>query len=244
MIFSRLELDIMQANELRESVELAYKYNLPAVVVHPNLVPNVFQARGVIRGKFKIVVPVDWPKGEAFGTIKFRGLPADAMEADGFEVMLTPDKTELETRQEAIAITEFVKKQISDQTEVRFVLGTYSNNSDNLAAMCRGLLHVRTPALLRFDTQLKLQVSKANTDEHNRIIKTIREHTQIPVKATGNIAGVRSVTGCGGASRFGVSLLQARIIVKEHQQQPNDLKNLLNNQQELDADDTMQELQE
>lgn len=239
-IFNRLELDVMQANELKDSVELAFKYKFPAIVVHPGLASDALRARGAVRGQFKIITPVDWPKGENFGNVKFRGLSMDAIEADGFEIMLTGGKTEGDTRNEAKALTEFVKKQISEQTEVRFVLGAYMRDEENLASLCRGLLHVRTPAVVRLDTQLKLQVSKANTDEHNRLVALVRSIVQVPVKVVGNIAGVRSVTGCPDAARYGVNLLQARTIIKEFQQQPGGLKDLLNSpppNQPAEADD-------
>jgi deoxyribose-phosphate aldolase len=227
-IFNRLELDVMQANELKESVELAFKYKFPAIVVHPGLASDALRARGAVRGQFKIITPVDWPKGDNFGIVKFRGLSLDAVETDGFEIMLTGGKSEGDTRNEAKALTEFVKRQISDQTEVRFVLGSFMRDNDNLAALCRGLLHVRTPTLVRTDTQLKLQVSKANTEEHNRVVNLIRSIVQVPVKVAGNIAGVRSVTGCPDAARYAVNLLQARTIIKEFQQQPGGLRTLLN----------------
>ncbi len=227
-IFNRLELDIMQSNELKESIGLAFKYNFPAVVVHPGLIDDAFAARAAVRGRFKIICPVDWPKGDNFSILKFRGLNTEAIEADGFEIVLTGGKSEGDTRSEAIALTEFVKRQISEQNEVRFVLGSSMRSDDNLAALCRGLLHVRTPALVRTDTQLKLQVSKANIDEHNRMVALIRSIIQVPVKVAGNITGVRSVTGCPDAARYAVNLLQARTIIKEFQQQPGGLRNLLN----------------
>lgn len=226
-IFNRLELDVMQSNELKESVELAFKHNFPAIVVHPGLVADAFAARGAVRGRFKIICPVDWPKGDNYGLLKFRGLIMDAIEADGFEIMLTGGKTEGDTRNEAKALTELVKRQLSEQSEVRFVLGTYMRDEENLLNLCRGLLHIRTPTVVRLDTQLKLQVSKANTEEHNRLVNLIHSVIRVPIKVAGNVTGVRSVTGCPTAARYGVNLLQARTIIKEFQQQPGGLKQLL-----------------
>lgn len=237
-IYNRLELDVMQANELNDSVELAYKYKFPAIVVHPGLASDALRARGRVRGQFKIITPVDWPKGDNFGSMKFRGLSTDAIEADGFEIMLTGGKTEGDTRNEAKTLTEFVKNQISEQTEVRFVLGTYLRSNENILNLCRGLLHVRTPAVVRLDTQLKLQVSKANTDEHNRLVALIHSIIKVPVKVVGNISGIRSVTGCTNVARYGVNLLQARTIIKEFQQQPGGLKELLDSPPQSQAEDT------
>lgn len=226
-LFNRLELDIMQANELKESIEIAFKYKFPAIVVHPGLASDAIRARGTIRGQFKIITPVDWPKGEIYGTHKFRGLSIDAVEADGFEIMLTGGKSEGETRSEAKTLTDFVKNHVDKRAEVRFVLGSFIRNDENLINLCRGLLHVQTPAIVRTDTQLKLQVSRANTEEHNRIITTIRSIIQTPIKIAGNVGGVRSVTGCPNVARYAVNLLQAKTIIKEFQQQPGGLKDLL-----------------
>jgi len=227
-IFNRLELDVLQANELVEGIELAHKHHFPAIVVHPSLAGEAIIARGRAGGKFKIITPVDWPKGDTFGTIKFRGLVADAIEADGFEIFLTGGKPELDTRNEARALSQFVMQHLPPQTEVRFVLGAFTRDEDNLRALCRGLLHVRTPTLVRTDIHLKLQVSKANTDVHNAHVKTITDIVRVPVKISGNIGGVRGVTGCPGAERFAVGLAQARAIIKEFQQQPDALRTILN----------------
>jgi len=235
VILNRLELDIMQANEIREGVELAFKYNFPAVVIHPNLAGDLIRARGAVRGRFKIIMPVDWPDGVNNGIAKMRGLGIDQMEADGFEVALG-HHDEGAIRRDAADLTEFLKTQIGrDQPEVRFVLGVYNRSDDSILQVCRGLTGVRTPALLRLDTKLKLQVNKANTDEHNRIASLIRSVLPTPIKVVGNVNGVRNITACKDANRFGVNLLQARTIVKEFNVQPNELKNLLG-REETDTD--------
>jgi hypothetical protein len=226
-VFHRLEIDVMQANELGESVELAIKYQIPAIVVHPGLASDALRARGRSGGRFKIITPVDWPKGDSYGSIKFRGLSTDAIEADGFEIYLTGGKTQGETQQEARQLTDFIKRQLSEMTEVRFVLGALSRDEPVVDTLINGLIGVRTPTLVRTDPQLKLQVSKANTDIHNALIKRIRSVVRIPVKVSGNIAGVRAVTGVPDAVRLAVSLLQAKAIIKEFNQQPGELKTLL-----------------
>lgn len=226
-IFNRLEIDVMQVNEIQESVELAHKYKFPAIVVHPGLSSDVIIARNRAGGKFKIITPIDWPKGEIFGVNKMRGLTIDSLETDGFEFLLTPGKLELETRNEARALTEFVKQHLSGSIEVRFVLGTSMRSDDAIATMCRGLLTVRTPAFVRTDTQLKLQVSKANPEEHNKQIQTIRDIIKVPVKICGNITNLKSVASCPNASRFGVNLIQVKTIIKEFQSQPDQLRELL-----------------
>ena len=226
-IFTKLEIDVMQVNEILEAVELAHKYKLPAIVVHPGLSSDAIIARLRAGGKFKIITPIDWPKGETFGVNKLRGVTRDTLETDGFEFLLTPGKSEIDTRNEAKALTEFTKRNLSDQTEVRFVLGASLRSPENVVTMCKGLLGVRTPSIIRTDIQLKLQVSKANSDEHNKQIAIIKESIKAPIKLSGNIVSVKSIAASPQASKFAVSLTQARIIIKEFQSQPDQLRELL-----------------
>ena len=93
--------------------------------------------------------------------------------------------------------------------------------------MCKGLLGVRTPSIIRTDIQLKLQVSKANSDEHNKQIAIIKESIKAPIKLSGNIVSVKSIAASPQASKFAVSLTQARIIIKEFQLQPDQLREML-----------------
>lgn len=226
-IFSKLEIDVMQVNEILEAVEFAHKYKLPAIVVHPNLSSDAIIAKSRAGAKFKIITPIDWPKGEVFGTTKLRGATMDTLETDGFEFLLTPNKNETETKNEVRVLSEFVKAHLSDQTEVRFVLGMSTRSPENIEKLCKGILPNRTPSLIRTDIQLKLQVSKANSDEHNKQIDIIRSIVRAPIKVSGNINGIKAISACPNASRFAVSLTQAKVIIKEFKAQPEELKEIL-----------------
>jgi hypothetical protein len=227
-MLNRLEIDVMQANELIEATRVTVKHKLPAMVVHPDLSSEAYIARGQAGGKFKLITPVDWPKGLTFGMNKMRGLSTDSLEVEGFEILLTGGKNLIETRNEAKLLTEFIKNHLSETHEVRFVLGTQSRSEENIKIMCEALRDVRKPTYIRNDTQLKLQVSKANPDAHNDTMDMISGIVRAPLKIAGNITGFRTLTSCQGASRFGVSLLQAKAIIKEFQQQPSDeLRELL-----------------
>lgn len=224
-ILNKLEIDVMQASELDEAANIAYKYSLPALVIHPGLASEGHIARGRVRGKFKIIIPVDWPKGEASGSKKLHGLNVDAMEADGFEILLSPGKSEVETRKEAQEISNFIRNHISSIAEVRFVIGT--STVDDITSMVKGLLKIPTPAYIRNDTKAKIQISKANIDTHNQVIAQIREIIHAPIKICGNIGDVRTMGACQNVAKFGVNLLQAKAIIKEFNQQPDTLRELL-----------------
>ena len=219
-VYSKLEIDVMQVNEIQEAVHLAIKHKLPAIVVHQSLSGDAIIARSRSGGRFKIITPVDWPKGETFGDLKLRGLSFDSIETDGFEILLTAGKNETDSKNEAKVLTEFLKGRIGDQVEVRFVLGSSMRPYDHIETICKSLLGVRTPALIRTDTQLKTQVTKANPDEHNKLIAMIGSHINVPIKVSGNISTLKSIIACPNAAKFAVSLLQAKSIIKELQSTP------------------------
>lgn len=226
-MINRLELDVMQASELIEAAHLAVKHKLPAMIVHPMIASEALMARGKTGGIYKIITPVDWPKGDTYGMTKFRGLSTDALDADGFEILLTHGKNPIDTKKEAKLLTEFIKMHLSELAEVRFVIGAYTRTTAEIETILDALLTVRMPTLIRIDCQLKLQVSKANAEIHNSIIDLIRKHISAPVKLSGNITSVRSVTACNRAERFAVNLLQAKAIIKEFNSQPNELRHML-----------------
>ncbi len=226
-LLTRIEVDVMQAGEIADAVELAVKYKLPALVVHPALTSQAFVARGARQGKFKIITPIDWPKGDVFGQSKLRGLTADALDAEGFEFLLTGGMSTVETRTEAKALTKFVRDHLSPVVEIRFVLGTMMRDDDNIARMCEAMTDVPTPSYIRNCIHLKTQVSKANSEVHNATMDTILSHFSAPLKICGNIGGVRAMAATQRAVRYGTSLVQARDIINEIQKQPTELKEIL-----------------
>lgn len=226
-MLNKIEIDVMQANELAEATSLTVKHKLPAMVVHQDLAAEAYIARNTYNGQFKIITPVDWPHGRIYGPHKIRNISVDALEVEGFELLLTGNKSLVDTKKELKDLTSFIRDYISLTVEIRFILGTQINTPDNIKIMCEALQDIRTPNYIRNDTQLKLQVSKANPDIHNNMMKLIHEFVRIPLKISGNVNSLRVLTACS-AQRFAVSLTQAKAIIKEFQQQPSDkLRELL-----------------
>lgn len=210
----KLEIDVMQSNELTDASTFAAKFKLPAIVVHPGLASDAHIIRGKLNGRYKIITPIDWPKGEQFGMLKMRGLNTDAIEADGFEILLTQHKDEIETRNEASALTNFIRTHINKQAEIRFVIGSINKNVEEIQKTAKGLTKIPVPSYVRNDIHAKTQQSKANIDIHNTVLKAISESIGVPIKISGNIVDVRTLTAID-AARFGVNLVQAKALLKE-----------------------------
>lgn len=230
-ITTKLELDIMQVNELDQAIQLAAVHKLPAVVVHPQLVTQALATRIRRNGKFKIISTVDWPKGDIYGMNKLRGLTREMMEIDGYEILMTGNKSEIENRNEAKTITEFIRTNIGPRMDIRFVLGCYIRQEAEVLHMAKVMKDIQAPALIRTDTHLRMQVTKANVKTHTALTESIRTVCGLPLKLSGNIDSVRTIAGClqapQPAARFAVSLQQLQQIVKDLQQQPDELRDLL-----------------
>tara|TARA_R110000751_G_scaffold288785_2_gene394903 strand:+ start:260 stop:976 length:717 start_codon:yes stop_codon:yes gene_type:complete len=235
----KLELDVMQSNELLEAARLTVKYNLPSMVVHPELSSEAYIARGQLKGNFKIITPVDWPKGTNNtnnAMDKMRGLSTDALEVEGFEIVISPNKSLKELIDEMQLLTQFIKEHLGEanlgELEVRFVISCFNRDEDHIKLAYEALKEIRKPDLIRNDSLLKLQVSKANIDNHNKFVEESYSHISCPVKISGNVNNYRVVTAVNEASRFAVNLTQAKNIIKEYNQQPsNQIKELINDKE-------------
>ena len=227
-MLTHLEIDVMQANELLEASQITAKYKLPSLVVHQDLSSEAFILRAQLQSKYKIITPIDWPKGASYGLLKLRGLSTDALEVEGFEILLSDSKNIADIKNEAQALTDFIKHHLTELHEIRFVLGTSIRSEDTIKRICEAIKSVRSPALIRNDTALKTQIVKANPEIHNSTIDQIASIIKAPIKISGNIGNFRTMIQCKRAKRFAVNLSQAKTIIKEYQSQPSEeLKKIL-----------------
>lgn len=214
-------------NELEESAKLATKYKIPSLVVHQSLVGEAQIMRLKTQGQYKIIAAIDWPKGDNFGSIKMRGVSVDTLEAEGFEILVTPNKNFNETKTELKYLHDFIRNHISKTAEVRFVIGTGINEAEHVEEIVQALKTIPTPALIRNDTATKQQVGKANIEIHKAFIDKVKSIVSVPIKISGNINDIKTIAQCQKAKRFGVSVLQAKQLVKELNNNKASLSELL-----------------
>jgi hypothetical protein len=218
-ISQKLELDIMQASELNEAMELAHIYKMGAIVVHPDLVADASMQRVKRQASYKILTTVDWPKGDKTGITKFHSMSLNALSCDGFEIALGT-KTQGETKAETLAITAFIRQQLPRVQEIRFVLGCLLKEQADINNLCSAIREIPAPNLLRTDINLRCAQAKANISAHNTSLAAIQAIINRPIKLCGNINSVKIIASCK-ASRYGVSLKQAQTIIKEMKDNPD-----------------------
>ncbi len=212
---SRLEIDVFQSNELRDASELSVKYKLPAIIVHPQLIQEALLTRARCQGTFKIIAPVDSPKGEKYNLLKLRDLPIDAMSIDGYEFIITPNKSTAETALELRNLNKFVKDYLGTTIEIRFVILSSSISDINFNNIVDALVGLQTPNYIRTDFGIKQQNSKVSLELHNAYAARIKSKVGFPIKISGNLTSFDQIDTCPGATRFAVGLQQAKVITKE-----------------------------
>lgn len=219
-VVTKLEVDVMQANELLEASEIALKYHLPALVVHPSLMSDALVIRGGFKGRYKLITAVDWPRGDVFGIAKMHGLSIDALEADGFEVVLSSGKTVSDIKNEVKALTEFVKVRLTETAEMRFVFNINGKDPSIISDMAEGLIGNRTPAFVRNDISVKTQMTHTSINQFKQFTEAVASKIKVPIKLSGNINGISQAINIHWANRYGVNVNQARTIIRQFSQQP------------------------
>lgn len=219
-ITTKLEIDIMQGTELTDALEMAFIHLMPSVVVHPDLVTDAVIQRTVKQGRFKIIVPVDWPKGDKKGVFKFQGMQVDALSQDGFEILVSASTNRSLIKDELKQIDSFIKDHMPPTTEIRVVIGVLNRDPEVWETICDVLKEVPAPTLIRTDHTLRIQQAKANTQVHCDTIEAIKRHTKRPIKISGNISSLKVLATCP-ANKYAVNLKQAQGIIAELRKDPD-----------------------
>lgn len=212
---AKLELDCFQMSEMLECMEFAAKHNLPAVVVHQGLSSDALVLRNKVRGKFKVVVPIDWPKGDHFGNVKFRGLTIDSLEGDAFEIVMSPNRSINEMKNEAKVCTDFIRTYLGSTQEIRFVIPSNRTDAASVAELSGLFSGTRNPAYVRFGFTHKAPVNRINRTYNTEIRTKLFEAVGAPIKMCGNIQSLADIDAIG-AARYGVSLTFAKGIINEY----------------------------
>jgi len=210
----KIELDINKPQIVRPASEFAVKNRCPAVVTIPELISHAAISRGVLNGNYKILSTVDWPKGNRSLFDKFRGMPSEALAADGFEILLS-QLPRNDAIKEVRFLSQFLKDNFPPTIEIRFVygFGMPDRKIELFKDYCEALKFIPTPTLVRTTPLTKVPASSGSIEAHQNNIDLIRSLRDVPVKISGNI-NLKILSGCK-AARYGCSFEQARLLFNE-----------------------------
>lgn len=215
MALSKLEIDVPRIEHLKEAADLAKKHSCYALIVAPDLVTAANMTRAVKQAKFKILTTVDQPRGDLYGKEKFRGLPTEAMNAEGYEILLTPKQTAHEVLAEVRYLSEFCQQYFGIVSEIRFVLDVNQpgRGPEFVANVLNACKLIPLPALIRTTHHTKIAPGQSSIESLTKLLATCRGIRPVTMKISGNID--YNIYSKVPADRFGVSLIQAQAISKE-----------------------------
>ncbi len=211
-ILNSLELNVLDARTNPEYVsDFVFKNKIPVIVASPDYIAQLSAQRGVRRGKYRIICALDFPRGESFSMDKVWRANPDLVEADGFDVLVSTNRTEVEIGNEMKAIYGFLKMN-KPTAEVRWCLRMHSAPDESLKAI--GYIKNYSPTFVRIDPRLEFQ--NITEEDYKKRIKIISDLTPFSIKVSGNVnlKLIEELSKERGVKRFDVSLEQAEAIVK------------------------------
>lgn len=223
-ITTKLEINIRKSPSVATDVIglniLMVKNKIPALIIDPEFIEPMFFERTKVNGTYKIITTVDFYNGRAYALDKLKDLPRFALESEGLEIMVSPNRTDKESLNELKTIVEFLKK-INPLLDIRWCLGLRTRSYDSVKFP---LTHFKTWPCSFIRTDINLQVPNLTVEKHRADIAYIKSLSGLPIKVSGNV-DINLIRELTGINRFDVSVTQFKNIVKALKENP-DLGNL------------------
>jgi len=219
---SRLELNLFDATTNPAFVsEFAIKHRIPTIVTAPEYLAPLMSHRLARGGQYKLIAAIDYPKGKNFAMDKLKRTHSDFVAADGFEILLSNNRTEIELRNEMRTLHSFLKMQ-NRMAEIRWCLGMGSRKQENTERILKGLLKF-PPSYIRTDHHLELP--KIVAKDHLSHAELIRKYVPYPTKISGNVdyKTLKELKDNKLIRRFDVSLDQLKSILYECDKEQKEL---------------------
>lgn len=203
--------------DVRAVSDFAIRHRCPAIVIAPEFAPMMLTDRSAKNGQYKLIAAIDFPNGKNFCYDKFKTLDIMSLEVDGMDILLTKGRTEVESKNEAKALGEFLRGSINPTLDIRYVLGCYCNQWSDVEKFLKAA-KVHTPNAIRIDQHLELP--NIEFKNHKRAISKIRQFTSRPLKISGNIdlTTIERLIDVDRNLRFDVSISQAIAIINQTKQ--------------------------
>lgn len=220
-LLTKLEINTIDAGvDPASAAEFAQKHRCPSIVVLPIQLAQVVNHKIANRGNYQIIAAVDFPRGNNFSLDKLMKAGDDISSAEGYDIVLSTERSQIEIKNEVNAITSFLK-QINPIVDLRWTLKLHTEDlgkSKEILAMLRSF-----PAkYIRIDPHLELP--NVSIDDHIRLFSCVRENIGTPIKLSGNVnlEVIKHFAKEYPSTRFDVSPSEAVSIVRALEQESRD----------------------
>ena len=214
---TRLEVNVFRGEtasvDINQLSGFMIKNRIPVVVTEPSFIEPMVLDRSRFNGQYKIICAIDFFDGKHYALEKIRDLMQVAFLADGFDIMITPNRSDKETLNELRALTEFFRA-LNSLKEIRWTLGLRRGSRESIK---RALSHMKKWPASYIRTDVNLVSPGIELMNHLDYIAFIRKEISTPIKVCGNIDFQSILALRQKAARFDVSVMQARRIVKSAQ---------------------------
>ncbi|MDP1712235.1 MAG: hypothetical protein Q8K86_07240 [Candidatus Nanopelagicaceae bacterium] len=216
-ITSKFEINIdseSSPTELVNAGTFAVRNRCPAVVVPPVLIPAAIIERSKLQGNYKIIAAIDFGITAHYALDKFKDLSRDVFAAEGYDVMLTEKRTNVETINEMRVINEFLRERINPLAEIRYVLNAYTRSKEEVQKLL-AIAKNHPPAFIRTGAALSLPKERCDAAIHASVVKMVKSVYAATIKISGNVDLAVYNLLKQEAARFDVSMTQAMKVLHE-----------------------------
>jgi hypothetical protein len=217
-ITTKLELNMLVPHaDARTISDFAIKNRCPAIVISPEFAPMMLTDRSAKNGQYKLIAAIDFPEGRNFCYDKFNQLDVMSLEVEGMDIILTKGRTDVESKNEAKSLQQFLKGSINPILDTRYVLGCYCNPWEDVEKFLNAAKEY-PPDAIRIDQHLDLP--NIGLKHHLQTIAKLRKFTPKPLKISGNLdlQTIEKLLAADKNLRFDVSISQAIGILNQAKQ--------------------------
>ena len=217
-ITTKLELNMLMPQvDARAVSDFAIKNRCPAIVIAPEFAPMMLTDRSAKNGQYKLVAAIDFPDGKNFCYDKFNTVDMMSLEVEGMDILMTRGRTEIESRNEAKALQEFLRGTVNPLLDIRYVIGCYCNPWENVEKFLSAAV-AHPPDAIRIDQHLELP--RIGLKHHIQTIAKLRKHTPKTLKISGNLnlEIIEKLMDVDKNLRFDVTISQAIAIINQAKQ--------------------------
>jgi len=143
-------IDCFESNKFKQLSEICFKNTVNKIVIDPKDIDLAMTTRIVAQSKHLITIRINSQDQNKPGIDKFYGLPADAFDADGFELM--PFKTEnpAELLQDLNICSEFLRNSVGQQRFIGWNLSNAELKDNDVLTLFDLISKSQRPMYLRF----------------------------------------------------------------------------------------------
>jgi len=208
-VTTRLEVNVFSRSigDIDGLTSFVVKHRIPTIVVDPALLEVLIIERSQFNYAHKVICVIDF-ENKNYSFNKMKDLGKGIWAADGYEILVSPNRTDIETMNEMKSLREFIIRY-EPTKEVRWALNLRNKRLD----FSHALKHAKSIPGSFIRTDINLVSPAAILDAHREDVDFIKKVVATPIKVSGSVNYDLIMALGQSVARFDVTLSQARDVV-------------------------------